>query len=91
MYSNHTVGANVPEILNEESISDVDEGICHQFASYTTLLFVFLLHNVLRQPSPAVEELTIMPLLCYSSASVGSYQAKSDQTHSTARIHTLSF
>lgn len=42
MYSNHTVRANVPEILNEESLSDVDEGICHQFAVFAALLFVFL-------------------------------------------------
>uniref|UniRef100_A0A8D0AXL2 Ankyrin 3 n=1 Tax=Sander lucioperca TaxID=283035 RepID=A0A8D0AXL2_SANLU len=36
--SDDEVRANVPEILNEESFSDVDEGICHQFAS-TVLLF----------------------------------------------------
>lgn len=38
---NHTVGANVPEILHEESFSDVDEGICHQFASTVVLCSLF--------------------------------------------------
>lgn len=37
MCLNHTVRANVPEILNEESCSDVDEGICHQCASTVVL------------------------------------------------------
>lgn len=30
----------MPEILHEESFSDVEEGICHQFAS-TLLFFAF--------------------------------------------------
>lgn len=41
MCPNHTVRANVPEILNEESFSNVDEGICRHFASTVMLSFWF--------------------------------------------------
>lgn len=38
---NHTVRANVPEILNEESFSNIDEGICRHFASTVVMSFWF--------------------------------------------------
>jgi len=41
MYPNHTVRANVPEILKEDSFSDFDEGICHQFQAAVVLFVCF--------------------------------------------------
>lgn len=79
-----TVRANVPETLNEESFSDVDEGICHQFA-FTVLLFVCfpLTQHSSAELTRLVQELTAFAILLFSfcfSFSLESLGAKSEYT-----------
>lgn len=59
MYSNHTVKANVPEILNEDCISDVDEGICPIFLR-SSFMYVSLFSRK-PIPSPAPHPLETKP------------------------------
>lgn len=74
VHLNHTVQANVPELLHEKPFLDVDEGINLQLAS-TVLLFVRTC-------------LMVEPLLCYCLALL--YMFTSDSQNAEAEYTRLS-